>query len=135
MTIQSKKIIFETDIETYLPELNITFLRDQKTITNDNDTLQSLSQHRIKLSKLQAKLEEINNSIEENNQNFFSQKQFIYPMVSSGMITIIIIILVAYIILQRKNKKKDARRPIFTIDSNLSEYPKSILKQSKSFRH
>jgi len=40
-------------------------------MTNDN-TLQSLSQHKIKLSKLQAKLEKIDNSIEENNQNFFS---------------------------------------------------------------
>jgi len=44
MTIQSQKIIFETDIETYLPELNITLLRDQKTITNNIETLQSLSQ-------------------------------------------------------------------------------------------
>jgi len=83
MTIQSQKIIFETDIETYLPELNIILLRDQKTITNNNETLQSLSQHEIKLSKLQTKLEEIGNSIEENNQNFFTQKQFIYPMASS----------------------------------------------------
>jgi len=53
MTIQSKEVIFETDIETYLPELNITLLRDQKTIIQDNDTLQSLTQHGIKLSKLQ----------------------------------------------------------------------------------
>jgi len=92
MTIQTKEIIFETDIETYLPELNITLLRDQKIITQDNNTLQSLSQHGIKLNKLQAKLEEINSSIEESNQNF-SQRQFIYPMASSH-ITIIIIILV-----------------------------------------
>jgi len=39
-------------------------------MTNDNDTLQSLLQHRIKLSKLQAKLEEINNSIEEKIKSF-----------------------------------------------------------------
>jgi len=60
MTIQSKevtiKVIFETDMETYLPELNITLLRDQKTMSSDNNTLQSLSQHRAKLSKLQEKL-------------------------------------------------------------------------------
>jgi len=99
MTIQSKEVIFETDIETYLPELNITLLRDQNTITQDNDTLQSLTLHGIKLSKLQTKLEEINNNIEESNQKFFSQKQFIYPMASSGIITVIVIILVAYIIL------------------------------------
>jgi len=37
MTIQSKEIIFETDMETYLSELNIILLRDQKTMTNDND--------------------------------------------------------------------------------------------------
>jgi len=136
MTIQSQKIIFETDIETYLPELNITLLRDQKTITNNNETLHSLSQHGTKLSKLQTKLEEINNSLEENNQKFFTQKQFIYPMASSGMITIIVIILVVYIIAQRKNKKKNIRCPIFTIDSDLDEYrPKSILKRSKSFRY
>jgi len=59
MTIQSKEIIFETNMETYLPELN-TLLRDQKTMSNNNDTLQSLSQHRVKLSKLQEKLEDIN---------------------------------------------------------------------------
>jgi len=135
MTIQTKEIMFETDIETYLPELNITLLRNQKIITQDNNILQSLSQHGIKLNKLQAKLEEINSSIEKSNQNFFSQRQFIYPMASSGVITIIIIILVAYIILQRKDKKKNARRPIFTIDSNPSEYPKLILKRSSSFRY
>jgi len=55
-----------------LTRVNITLLCNQKTMTNDNDTLQSLSQHRIKLSKLQAKLEEINNSSKGNNQNFFS---------------------------------------------------------------
>jgi len=135
MIVQSKEIIFETNIETYLPELNITLLRDQKIITNDNNTLQSLSSHGIKLNRLQAKLEEINSSIEEKNQNFFSQKQFIYPMTSSGIITIIIIILIVYIISQRKNRRKDARRPIFTIDSEPSEYPKSILKRSKSLRY
>jgi len=135
MIVQSKEIIFETNIETYLPELNITLLRDQKIITSDNNTLQSLSSHGIKLNRLQAKLEEINSSIEEKNQNFFSQKQFIYPMTSSGIITIIIIILIVYIISQRKNKRKDARRPIFTIDREPSEYPKSILKRSKSLRY
>jgi len=56
-------------------------------------------------------------------------------MASSGIITIIIIILIVYIILQQKNKKKNTRRPIFTIDSDLNEYPKSILKRSKSFRY
>jgi len=46
-----------------------------------NDTFQSLSQHRAKLSKLQEKLEDINDNIKENNHNFFLQKQFIYPMI------------------------------------------------------
>jgi len=135
MTIQTEEITFETDIETYLPELNVTFVRDQKTITNGNNTLQSLSQHGIKLSELQTKLEEINSSIEDNNQNFFAQKQFIFPMATSGIITIIVITLIAYIILQRKDKKKHNRRPIFTIDSDPREHPKSILKRSSSFRY
>jgi len=99
------------DVHGNVPELNITLLRDQKTISNDNDIFQSSSQHRAKLSKLQVKLEEINDSIEENNRNFFLQKQFMYPMASSGIITIIIIIIVVYIKFNGKIKGKtpDAR--------------------------
>jgi len=39
-------------------------------------------------------------------------------MASSGIIMIIVTIIVAYIIIQRKNKNKNIRRPIVTIEDN-----------------
>jgi len=60
-----------------------------------------------------------------------------YPMASSGIITIIIIIIIAYII-QRKDKNKNVRRPIVTIENNshkLYRLPRPILKRSQNTRH
>jgi len=89
MTIQSTEVIFQTETETYLPEANITLLRDQKPLTN-NKTLDSVLQHRAELGELKTKLEKINNNIENSEQKFFMKKQFICPMASSGIITIIV---------------------------------------------
>jgi len=137
VTIQSKETIFQTETEMYLPETNMTLLRDQKLLTS-NKTLDSILQHRAELGGLKAKLERINNDIENNEQEFFAKKQFIYPMALSGIITIIVTIIVAYIIIQRKNKNKNVRRPIVTIEDNSHEWykrPRPILKRSQSTRY
>jgi len=137
MTIQSTEVIFQTETETYLPEVNMTLLRDQKPLT-DNKTLDSVLQHRAELGELKIKLEKINSNIENSEQEFFTKKQFIYPMASSAIITIIIVIIIAYIIIQRKNKNKKIRRPIVTIEDNsdkLYRLPRPILKRSQSMRY
>jgi len=59
-------------------------------------------------------------------------------MASSGIIMIIVTIIVAYIIIQRKNKNKNVKRPIETIEDNSHELyrlPRSILKRSQSTRY
>lgn len=139
MTIQTKQTIYETDIETYLPEYNLTLVRERNTITHDNDTIQDIGQHRMELTKLKLQLEEIDNNLKSNEQNFFAKKQFVYPMATSGTITItiIIILIVLYIVIRNKNKRR--KRPLIRIyDEERSEpidrLPKPILKRSLSTR-
>ncbi|KAM0726189.1 hypothetical protein ACS0PU_008270 [Formica fusca] len=134
MTLQSIKTVYETNIETYLPEINITFLQTYKT--HNNDTLENVTLHRTELIKLKNKLEELNNNLQDNEQNFFAQKQFVYPMATSGIITIIIIAIVTYIII--KNKKRRMKRPsvrIYDEEPRISYgFPRPILKRSLSTR-
>jgi len=77
VTIQSREIIFQTEAETYLPEANMTLLRNQKPLTN-NKMLDSILQHRAELGELKTKLEKINSNIENKEQKFFMKKQFIF---------------------------------------------------------
>lgn len=134
MTLQSIKTVYETSVETYLPEINITLLQIYKT--HDNDTLENVTLHRTELIKLKNKLEELNNNLQDNEQNFFVQKQFVYPMATSGIITIIIIAIVTYIII--KNKKRKIKRPsvrIYDEEPRISYgLPRPILKRSLSTR-
>jgi len=137
VTIQSRGMIFQTETETYLPEANMTLLRDQEPLTN-NKTLDSILQHRAELGELKTKLEKINTNIENSEQEFFTKNQFIYPMASSGIIMVIVTIIIAYIIIQRKNKNKNVRRPIVTIGNNSDELyrlPRTILNRSQSTRY
>jgi len=39
VTIQSREIIFQTEVETYLPEANVTLLRDQKLLIIKRQTV------------------------------------------------------------------------------------------------
>ncbi|KAL6416562.1 hypothetical protein ACFW04_013354 [Cataglyphis niger] len=87
MTIQSTKIAYKIKIETYLPELNITLLQDEKK-THDNGTLKDVTTHR---AESKTELEKLNTNVQDNEQKFFAQKQFVYPMATSGLIIIIII--------------------------------------------
>lgn len=135
MTIETKETIYKTNIQTYLPEVNLTFSRDNNMTIQNQDTLENITQHRVELMKLKANLEDINNDLRKNEQNFFTQKQFIYPMASSGIITIIIIIIVIWIIMQRKNKNKNRRQlPARILDDEDYSLPRSILKRSQSTR-
>jgi len=76
VTIQSREIIFQTETETYLPEANMTLLRDQEPMTN-NETLDSILQHRTELGELKTKLEKINSNIENSEQEFFTKIVFL----------------------------------------------------------
>jgi len=39
MMVHSREIIFETETETYFSKINMTLLRDRKTLTDNNNTL------------------------------------------------------------------------------------------------
>jgi len=111
-------------------------LRDQKSLTT-NKTLDSVLQHRAELGELKTKLEKINSNIENSKQEFFTKNQFIYSMVSS-IITLVVIILITYIVIYCKNKIKNVRRPIITIEDNPYKpygFPRPILKRSQSARY
>ena len=111
-TIQTNEITFETEIHTYLPEMNMTLLKNDNPLTHINDTREDVSQHKAELTELKSELEKINGQLQDNEQKFFAKKQFIYPMASSGIITLIVItIVIIYIFKNRKNKTKIVRRP------------------------
>ncbi|KAL6417482.1 hypothetical protein ACFW04_012710 [Cataglyphis niger] len=120
MTIQSTKTAYKIKIETYLPELNITLLQDEKK-THDNGTLKDVTIHR---AELKTELEKLNTNVQDNEQKFFAQKQFVYPMTTSGLIIIIII---------KKIKQSSVR--ICEEESRISYgLPRPILKHSLSTR-
>ncbi|XP_070171358.1 uncharacterized protein [Polyergus mexicanus] len=73
MTIQPKEVIQGSEIETYLPEINITFIRDNTDILDTKQ--QNIVQH-SELTELKNKLTEMNNNLQDNNDKFFTQKQF-----------------------------------------------------------
>jgi hypothetical protein len=86
MTVESKETIYETDIETYLPQINMSRLYE--TLTPKNISLESVIQHRVEVTDLKAKIQQIDGSLENKEQMFFTQKQFVYPMATSGMTTL-----------------------------------------------
>jgi len=101
-------------------------------MTNENS---DVINNPLELKELSNKLEEINKDLNNNENNFFKQKEFIYPMASSGITTIIIIILIIWIIVQYK-KKKSKRPTVTIIDETDKPYgmPRPILKRSKRTR-
>ena len=50
MTVESKQTIYETDIETYLPQVNMSRLYE--TLTPQNISLENVIQHRAELTEL-----------------------------------------------------------------------------------
>jgi len=107
MTIQTKGTAYETELETYLPEINMTLLRDRKMLTNNNnnETLEDMIIHRTELVELRAKLEKINTNLQNSEESFFTQKHFVYPTITSGIVIVIIIIIAIYIIIKHKRSR------------------------------
>ena len=131
MTIQSKGTVYKIDIDSFLPEVNMTLLHE--TIPH-NITFESVLQHRAELIELKSKVQRIDGSLENKEQMFFAQKQFVYPMTTSGIITIIVVAIIVYIII--RHKKKKIRLPVVIYEDGESyktpNRPKSILKRSLS---
>jgi len=86
-------------IEAYLPNVKITLLRDMLPVENNTEKikLKKISQNPNELKYLSMKLIKINKDLSNNHVTFFKQKQFIYPMTTSGIA--IIVILITYIII------------------------------------
>jgi subtilase family serine protease len=107
MTVESKQTIYETDIETYLPQVNMSRLYE--TLTPQNISLENVIQHRAELTELKSKIKQIDGNLENKEQMFFAQKQFVYPMATSGTTILIIIAIIIYII--RRNKREQIAIP------------------------
>lgn len=138
MTLQSTETNYETDIETYLPEVNVTLLRDHDTLTQDNDTLKDVIKHRAELTKLKDRIEKVDSDLQVNEQKFFVKKQFIYPMASSGIITLILILLIIWMVIKNRKNKKYKRPSVRIYEDNEPfksyGFPRPILKRSLSTR-
>ncbi|XP_071629501.1 uncharacterized protein [Temnothorax longispinosus] len=135
MTVQAEETIYQTDIETYLPEVNISLTYDHETITLRNETTDDLTQHRAELTELKTQIQKMNTDLEDDDRNFYVRKQFIYPMTASGIITLAIVSTVIYVLIK---KKKNPRSPLTLYDEERSfrpyGFPKPILKRSVSTR-
>ena len=115
MTVESKQTIYETDIETYLPQINMSRLYE--TLTPQNISLENVIQHRAELTELKSKIKQIDGNLENKEQMFFAQKQFVYPMATSGTTILIIIAIIIYII--RRNKREQIAIPIKTYEQDI----------------
>lgn len=95
MTIRTKKSEQIKNIQTYLPNLNLTFNKDQIEQTKKNP-LQGLKFKKIiqepkELMDLSNKLEEIKL---DDSKNLFTEQTFIYPMTLSSIAVAIAIVFV-----------------------------------------
>lgn len=84
MTIQTDKTTYTTNIELYLPEINLTITQDHETHTELK--FKNIMTNSTELKDVRERLKEINNDLESNESNFFKQKYFIYPIVSNEVI-------------------------------------------------
>ncbi|XP_067216243.1 uncharacterized protein [Linepithema humile] len=97
MTIKTKNVEQIANIQTYLPNFNLTFSKDQNT-QNKKSPLQGLKFKKIiqdpkELMDLSNKLEEINKDVNDNLKNPFAEQAFVYPMTTSSIAVVIAIIL------------------------------------------
>jgi len=87
-----------------------------ETLTPQNISLENVIQHRAELTELKSKIKQIDGNLENKEQMFFAQKQFVYPMATSGTTILIIIMIIIYI---RKNKRKQIAIPIRTYEQDI----------------
>lgn len=134
ITIQPKEAIQNDDsIETYLPEANLTLLRDDTNTLDEKQ--QNILQHQSELVELRNKLKDMNKDLQNNENKFYTKKQFVYPMATSGiLITVITIAIIIYIVLRKRNKQKPLRRPSVSFFEDDFRIPRSILRRSQSTR-
>lgn len=64
MTIETNKTTYMTNMNTYLPDVNITSSLDENTKLPD--TLVNLIQHSMELLELKTKINDIDNNLQDN---------------------------------------------------------------------
>lgn len=131
-TIQTRETIYETDIETYLPA--VSMLLPNYTVTPHQDATEDETQQRAELIDLRAQLHRMTNELKDNDEQFFVQKQFIYPMATSAITIALVIGVLIYIIIRTTRKHRARARPTVRLCDESYGFPKSILKRSQSTR-
>lgn len=111
--IRSQKTVYIKSIQTYLPNLNISLLQDLAKYENDTEKvkLKKIISNPNEFGYLKMSINKIKKDLEDNQESVFQQKQFIYPMTTSGAVVLIMIIVIIYVIIKKlKNKRNLSQR-------------------------
>ena len=106
--IKSLKASYETRVEAYLPQYNISLIQKSDS-TNDTDIarkikLKEVIQNPTELESYKQKIDEINNEIEKRPNSIFQSPHFIFPMATSGttIVIVTIVIVIGIIVIRKK---------------------------------
>ncbi|KYM96677.1 hypothetical protein ALC62_12661 [Cyphomyrmex costatus] len=122
VVIRSRLLERTKIIESYLPNVNITLLRNAQVLDNKTDQikLKQLVRDPNELKYLGMKLNKIYNDLQ--NQEFYKQKEFIYPMATSGFIILTIVIIAMYFLIKKiLRKRQQGLLPPLYCEANSSQ--------------
>lgn len=109
VTIENKGIIQGGSIDTYLPKTNIPLLRDSNDSRQD---IKNIVHNHAELAEIRSKLKILDSELRNNDETFYTQKQFIVPMATSGLLTIALIALIVWISINIKRNIEELRTTI-----------------------
>ncbi|XP_067204149.1 uncharacterized protein [Linepithema humile] len=114
MTIKAFSKMRDTSIQAFLPQFNLTLIKETAT-KKDNKIiirpikLKKIIQNPSELMELGEKAKDIYNELKDSETIQFNKPTFIYPMVTSSVAVIIIIISVTIgviiVLIKKRNKK------------------------------
>ena len=141
--IKAPKKLHGTEIDSYLPEFNISLL-SEKSKTEQEKSIQqkveikNINQNSSELNNFKSKLQETTNDLDNIEKTYFQSKQFIYPMATSEITVLLVIIAITtaiIYILKKKKWSKPKKRVTLELDTeNNYHLPKHNLKRTCSTR-
>ena len=135
ITLRTEKIVYETKLESFLPEYNISLAKDERKTDSPQQTeIKKVIQDPSKLKDLKKELKMLNNELDNNSH--FQSKAFIYPMATSGSAVLLAILIAIGVIIYIVKKKRSQPEKRVTIKDTDNDFrlPRPILKHRHSTR-
>ncbi|XP_036141584.1 uncharacterized protein LOC118645157 [Monomorium pharaonis] len=135
--IKSPKLSHSTEIETFLPQYNISILKNETKLSINAVQpikLQNIVLHSSKLEDLNKQIIEMDKKLNKQPNTIFQSPHFIYPTATSGTVIVIILaIIITVVVIKKKKRNSHEKRVTLDIDAEYT-IPRSILKRSNSTR-